>query len=59
MKKIYIRPASETFRLETEGTLLSGSDLRIQKGEGTATGGEALTDRKTGMWDSDLWGTQE
>ena len=59
MKKKYIRPASETFRLETEGTLLSGSDPRIQKGEGTATGGEALTDRKTGMWDSDLWGTQE
>ena len=44
MKKMYIRPASETLRLETEGT---------------ATGNEALTDRKTGMWDSDLWGTQE
>lgn len=59
MKKKYIRPASETFRLETEGTLLSGSRLLIEKGEGTATGSEALTDRKTGMWDSDLWGTQE
>ena len=59
MKKMYIRPASETLRVETEGTLLSGSYLHIEKGEGTATGSEALTDRKTGMWDSDLWGTQE
>lgn len=59
MKKMYIRPVSETLRLETEGTLLSGSTQRIEIGEGTATGGEALTDRKTGMWDSDLWGTQE
>lgn len=59
MKKMYIRPASETLRLETEGTLLNGSNQRIEIGEGTATGNEALTDRKTGMWDSDLWGTQE
>ncbi len=59
MKKMYIRPASETLRLETEGALLQASTQRIEIGEGTATGDEALTDRKTGMWDSDLWGTQE
>ena len=57
-RRKYVAPAAETLHMEAESPLLSASDpqtFSIEKGEGTATGGEALSNKKHGIWDSDSW----
>lgn len=56
MKRKYQSPACETVELYAESPLLTASsgEVRIEKGEGTAEGSEALTQKK-GAWSSENW----
>lgn len=58
MKKAYIRPASATVRMETEAPIMAAS-VRIEKGEGYATGDEALNNKYQGGWSSEDWSGAE
>ena len=49
MKKTYITPASEVIDLHAEAPIMAGS-IQIDKGEGTATGDEALSHK--GGWNA-------
>ena len=52
MKKTYITPASEVIDLHAEAPIMAGS-IQIDKGEGTATGDEALSHK--GGWNASDW----
>ena len=52
MKKTYIAPTAEAVSLHAEAPIMAGS-ITIEKGEGTATGGEALSPQ--GGWSADNW----
>lgn len=53
MKKTYITPASEVVGLHAEAPIMAGSSIQIDKGEGTATGDEALSHK--GGWNASDW----
>ena len=52
MKKTYITPASEVVGLHAEAPIMAGS-MDIEKGEGTATGEQALSQKN--VWNYNNW----
>ena len=52
MKKTYLTPQAEVVSLYSETPIMAGS-ITIEKGEGTATGSEALSHK--GGWSSENW----
>ena len=52
MKKTYIAPTAEAVSLHAEAPIMAGS-ITIEKGDGTATGSEALSHK--GGWSSENW----
>jgi|GEM_PF-1818096 len=53
MKKTYITRASEVVGLHAEAPIMAGSSIEIEKGEGTAIGEQALSQKN--VWNYNNW----
>ncbi len=57
MKKTYIAPAIEEIALSVETALMGASDISVVNEQLDAS--EAYSDKKNGIWDNNLWGSEE